>query len=502
LVTWCLAHRKTVIIVTLAAFVVAIGLFKFVPKQFFPASSRPELMVDLWLPQAATFAETEKQVKALEAKLKGDPNIVNITSYVGSGSPRYYMPLDQQFPNLNFGQLTVMTRDEHVREQVVAKIQNLFEHDFPSVRGRVTRLENGPPVGYPIQFRVAGPDEAKLRPIADKVAAIMRSSPYTRQVNTDWSERVKVVRLEIDQDKARALGMTSQQLAYAMQTSLTGITITDFREANRNIDVVGRLTAPERTDLNNLKDAKIYLHDGRFVPLSQIARLKLESEESLVWRRNRMPTISVRADVEGAQAPDVTMALWPEVKKLADALPLGYTIEIGGTQESSVKSQDSITAVMPLMLFTVMTLLMFQLQSISKMVLVLLTAPLGMIGVSAMLFTFQVPFGFVAQLGVIALAGMIMRNSVILVDQIDHDVAAGASLWDAIIESAVRRFRPIMLTAAAAILAMVPLTRSTFWGPMAWAIMGGLLVATLLTLLFLPALYAAWYRVKKPFGAG
>ncbi|GAB3259308.1 efflux RND transporter permease subunit [Chitinimonas naiadis] len=498
LVNWCLSYRKTVILVTVLAFVVSVGLFRFVPKQFFPSSNRPELMVDVWLPQASTYLQTEAQVKALEQKLKGDPNVVSVTSYVGNGSPRFYLPLEQQLPNLNFAQLMVMTKNEHVRDEVFVKIQKLFESDFPLVRGRVTRLENGPPVGYPLQFRVSGPDQAKIKVIAEQVAALMRANPNVRHVNTDWSERVKVMRLEVDQDKARALGMTSQQLSMALQTSLSGVTVTQYREYDRTIDVVARLDTPERTDLNNLKDAKVYLGGGKYIPVSQIAHLKLESEESLIWRRNRMPTISVRADVEGAQAPDVTMALWPKVKQLSDTLPLGYGIAIGGSQESSLRSQGSIVAVMPLMLLTVMTLLMFQLQNIGKMVLVLLTAPLGMIGVAAILLLFQVPFGFVAQLGVIALAGMIMRNSVILVDQIDQHTKEGEHPWHAIVESAVRRFRPIMLTAAAAILAMVPLTRSTFWGPMAWSIMGGLLVATVLTLLFLPALYAAWYGVKKP----
>ncbi|HEY9101326.1 efflux RND transporter permease subunit [Chitinimonas sp.] len=501
LVSWCLDYRKTVIVITVLAFVVSVGLFRFVPKQFFPSSNRPELMVDVWLPQASTYLQTEAQVKALEQKLKGDPNIESVTSYVGNGSPRFYLPLEQQLPNLNFAQLMVMTKNEHVRDQVLVKIQKLFETDFPLVRGRVTRLENGPPVGYPVQFRVSGPDQTRIKGIAEQVAALMRDNPAVRNVNTDWSERVKVVRLEVDQDKARALGMTSQQLSTALQTSLSGITVTQYREYDRTIDVVARLDAPERTDLDNLKDAKVYLGAGKYVPVSQIAHLKLESEESLIWRRNRMPTISVRADVEGAQAPDVTMALWPKVKALSDSLPIGYGIEIGGSQESSLRSQGSIVAVMPLMLLTVMTLLMFQLQNIGKMVLVLLTAPLGMIGVAAILLLFQVPFGFVAQLGVIALAGMIMRNSVILVDQIDQHTREGEHPWHAIVESAVRRFRPIMLTAAAAILAMVPLTRSTFWGPMAWSIMGGLLVATVLTLLFLPALYATWYGVKKPLDA-
>ncbi|MBV8657934.1 MAG: efflux RND transporter permease subunit [Burkholderiales bacterium] len=501
LVTWCIEHRFTVILITVAAFAISMGAFKFVPKQFFPNSDRPELMVDMWLPQASSFEQTDSQVKLIEKRLQGDPNIVSVTSYVGAGAPRFFLPLDQQLSNLNFAQLTVMTRDEHVREQVAAKIEGMFERDFPLVRGRVSRLESGPPVGYPVQFRVYGPDATKLWPVVDKIEELMRRNPHVRHVNTDWGERVKVVRIVVDQDKARALGVSSQQISMALQNSLSGVSVTQYREYDRDVEVVTRLEQAERTNLDNLRDAKILLPNGKYVVVSQLGTLKLDSEDSIIWRRNRMPTIAVRADVSGAQAPDITMSMWPEIKKIRDALPIGYGIDIGGSQESSNIAQGSIMAVMPFALLAMTTILMLQLQSISKMVLVLLTAPLGMIGVTAILAFFQVPFGFVAQLGVLALAGMIMRNSVILVDQIGQHMAEGGSVWDAIVESAVRRFRPIMLTAAAAILAMIPLTRSTFWGPMAWAIMGGLLVATLLTLFFLPALYAAWYRVQKPQAA-
>jgi multidrug efflux pump len=491
-------HRRLVIGATLAAFAGSIALFGLVPKQFFPASDRPELMVDLWLPQAATFEASQREVQALEARLRDDPDVVAVTSYVGNGSPRFYLPLDVQTPNLNLGELMVMTRGGAARERVLAKIQDLFDHDFPLVRGRVNRLENGPPVGYPVQFRVFGQDNRQLQSIADEVAAIMRADPHLRRVNQDWGERIKRVRVDVDQDKARALGITSHQIQTALQASLSGNSITEYREGDKDIDVVTRLVAPERTDLNNLKDARIYLRNGKFVPVSQLARLTLESEDSVLWRRNRVPTITVRADVAGAEAPDVTMALKPKMDELAARLPLGYGIDVGGAAESSSKAQASIFAVMPVTIIVVLLLLMVQLHDIKKMALVLLTAPLGMIGVAAILAAFRIPFGFVAMLGVIALAGMIIRNSVILVVQIDHDVAAGAPLWHAIVESAVRRLRPIVLTALAAILAMVPLTRSVFWGPMAWAIMGGLAVATLLTLLFLPALYASWYRAKRP----
>jgi multidrug efflux pump len=495
----CLAHRRTVIGITLAAFVASIALFRAaVPQQFFPASDRPELMVDLWMPQAATFEASQREVMALEAKLKGDPDVVAVTSYVGSGSPRFYLPLDVQTPNLNLGEMMVMTKGGEARERVLAKITALFENDFPLVRGRVNRLENGPPVGYPVQFRVYGTDNRQVQAVADQVSAILRAEPHVRRVNQDWGERLKRLKVEVDQDKARALGISSREIQSALQGSLSGTTITQYREGDDGIDVVARLVEPERSDLNNLKDAKIYLRGGKFVPVSQVARLELDSEDSVLWRRNRIPTLTVRADVEGAEAPDVTTALKPQIDALAKTLPLGYGIELGGAQESSAKAQASIMAVMPMAIVAILLLLMLQLQDMKKMALVLATAPLGIIGVAAVLAAFRIPFGFVAMLGVIALAGMIIRNSVILVVQIDHDLSTGASLWDAIVESAVRRLRPIVLTALAAILAMIPLTHSVFWGPMAWAIMGGLAIATLLTLVFLPALYAWAYRAQRP----
>jgi len=500
-VQWCLVHRKMVIGVTAAAFVGSIALFQLVPQQFFPASDRPELMVDLWLPQAATLEASQREVIALENKLRGDPDVVAVTSYVGTGSPRFYLPLDVQTPNLNLGEMMIMTRGGAARERVLAKVQRLFDDDFPLVRGRVNRLENGPPVGYPVQFRVFGSDPAQVQALADQVAQVLRSHPHVRRVNQDWGERLKRVQVDVDQDKARALGITSREIKRALQGALDGTTITTYREGDDDIDVMARLVQAERSDLNNLKDTRIYLRNGRFVPVSQLARLTLDSEDSVLWRRNRIPTLTVRADVAGAEGPDVTQALQPRIDALAQTLPLGYGIEVGGAQESSAKARGSILAVMPLAIVAILVLLMMQLQSIRKMAIVLLTAPLGLIGVSAMLAAFRIPFGFVAMLGVIALAGMIIRNSVILVVQIDHDLAAGAPLWDAIVESTVRRLRPIVLTALAAILAMIPLTHSVFWGPMAWAIMGGLAVATLLTLLFLPALYACLTRAVQPLAA-
>jgi multidrug efflux pump subunit AcrB len=495
----CLRRRGAVLGLTLALFVGSIGLFRAVPQQFFPASSRPELVVDLWLPQGAGFAATEAAATALEDRLLDDKDVAAVTGYLGVGSPRFYLPLDVQLPNLNFAQLIVMTRGENVRDAVLARIEGHFRRDFPNVRGRVSRLENGPPVGYPVQLRVSGPDAARLAPVIAQVEAVLRADPQVRNINTDAGERLQVVRLDVDQDKARALGITTREIAGATQNSLSGHATTQYREGDQLIDVVARLDEAERTDLDNLKDAKVYLRDGRFVPLSQVARLSLGSEDSVLRRRDRMASVTVRADVvAGAQGPDVTARVWPAIEKIAAALPLGYRIEIGGAAESSAESQASIAAVVPLAIGVILVLLMIQLHSMKKMALALATAPLGLIGVAAVLAGLRVPFGFVAMLGTIALAGMIMRNSVILIDQIGQDLEAGLAPWDAVVGSTLRRFRPIVLTALAAILAMVPLTHSTFWGPMAWAIMGGLTVATLLTLLVLPVSYAALYRIASP----
>ncbi|OWY37964.1 multidrug transporter AcrB [Xenophilus sp. AP218F] len=499
LLVWCLAHRKTVIAATLALFLLSLGAFKLlVAQQFFPSSNRPELMVDMWLPRGASYQATLQQVEKMEKLAKADPNVVSVTSYVGYGSPRFYLPLDQQQQHVNYAQLMVMTRDEHLREEVKRKLEQAFDNDFPLVRGRVTRLENGPPVGYPVQFRVMGPDHDQVRAIANRVEALMRAHPGARHLNQNWGEQVKSLRIDIDQDKARALGLNSQQLSQQLQMLISGATISDYREDDQAISIVARLNHGERNDVAGLGNLMIQTASGRFVPVSQIGHIRYAPEESIIWRRNRLPTITVSADVgEGAQGADVSAQLWPKLQQLQNGLPMGYHIEMGGTMESSGKSQRAIAAVAPLMIVVVLTLLMLQLQSFQRTLMVVLTAPLGMIGVTLTLILFQAPFGFVAMLGVIALSGMIMRNSVILVDQIEHDIREGIDRYEAIVGSTIRRFRPIMLTALAAILAMIPLTRSTFWGPMAVAIMGGLLVATVLTLLFLPALYAQWFGVRR-----
>ncbi|MEI7613957.1 MAG: efflux RND transporter permease subunit [Betaproteobacteria bacterium] len=508
-VDWCLRRRWWVIGATIAAFSLSLVAFNTtIEKQFFPASSRTELLVDLWLPQGASLASTAEQSKKIENLLLNEPEIKKsvkyFSSYIGNGSPRFYLPLDQQLFNDNFSQFVVVTHDIEAREDLKQRLETYFadtntdwKGGLANARIRVLRLENGPPVGFPVQFRVSGENIDEIRRISEDVATVMRANPHLMDVNFDWNEMSKAVRLEIDQDRARALGISSLDLSNALNLLQTGFSITQMRERDLLVDVVIRATGDERARLSALADIPVRTASGRSVPLAQVVKIRYELEDGLIIRRNRLPTITVRADIrDNVQAPVISAQIDPQLNSLREKLPPGFRIELGGTTEESAKGEESIKAVMPIMLVAVITLLMMQLQSIGRTVLVLLTAPLGLIGVAMALLVFHVPFGFVANLGVIALSGMIMRNSVILVDQIDQDEKAGKPTWEAIVGSTVRRFRPIMLTAAAAILAMIPLTRSVFWGPMAVAIMGGLIVATLLTVFFLPALYAAWYRVK------
>ena len=497
-VTWCVRFRKTVLLATGLLFAAALVGFALVEQQFFPSSNRPELLIDLSLPEGASIRATHAEVLKMEKLLGKDADIEQHSVYVGGGAPRCYLPLDIQLPNPSFAQFVVLSKSNDARERVFKRVTAALETDFPMVRGRVNRLENGPPVGYPVQFRVSGPNPATVKSLAAEAAAVVRDNAHVFNVHLDWNERAKVVKVNVDQDKARALNINSAQLSAVLNSILTGYSITFLREGDKLIEVLARAEAAERMDIGAIGDYNIPLTGGRTVPLSQLATVSYELEDGVVWHRNRLPTVTVRADIQGnIQAPVVTAQIDPLLKPLRDKLPPGYFIDIGGAVEESAKGQASVAAVMPLMIFVTITLLMIQLQSISRTCLVLLTAPLGLIGATFFLLLFNIPFGFVAMLGVIALSGMIMRNSVILVDQIEQDIAAGKPPWEAIIGSTVRRFRPIMLTAAAAILAMIPLTRSDFWGPMAVAIMGGLLVATVLTLLFLPALYAAWFRVKE-----
>jgi multidrug efflux pump len=499
---WCVAHRKTVLVATAALFLLSVLAFRFVPQQFFPASSRPELMVDLRLPQGSSFAATESVVKRFERTLDEEPGIESYVGYVGQGSPRFYLPLDQQLAHANFAQFVILTNGIKEREAVRARLIALFDRDYQGLRANITRLENGPPVGFPVQFRVSGEDIPTVRRYAERVAERMRENPNVSNVQFDWDEKAKVIRVEIDQEKVRLLGLSSQDLSTFLNTSLNGLNVTHYRERDKLIEVLMRGAIDERAKLSYLQDLALPTRSGKSVPLSQIATISYGFEDGIVWRRNRLPTVTVRANVYGkVQAPVVAAQIEPTLAAIKASLPPGYSLETGGAVEDSARGQKSVAAGVPLFLLVVLTVLIVQLQSFARVAMVLLTAPLGLIGVTAFMLLFNQPFGFVAMLGTIALSGMIMRNSVILVDQIDQDIRTGHAPWEAVVEATVRRFRPIVLTAAAAVLAMIPLTRSAFFGPMAVAIMGGLLVATALTVLFLPALYAAWFRVTAPVRA-
>ncbi|WP_316149261.1 efflux RND transporter permease subunit [Cupriavidus sp. BIC8F] len=501
LVDWCVTWRKVVIAITLVAFALGIYAFKFVEKQFFPDSSRPELMVELWMPEGTSFAQMETEAKRFEQLVGKDREVESLTTFVGTGAPRFYLPLDQIFPQTNVAQVIVMPVSTEVRDALRRRIIKLMDAEFPYLRGRVKLLPNGPPVAYPVQFRVIGPDAAGVRQLADQIKAEMRANPNTVGVNDNWNENVKMLRLEIDQDKARALGVTTNAIARVTQTVLSGVPVGQYRDGDKLIDILMRTPRNERDAISDLNNMLVPTNTGRMVPLTQVARVMLRSEPGVVWRENRDFGVTVQSDVvDGIQGPTVTAQINPKLDKLRAQLPPGYRITVAGAEEESGKAGASIAAQLPLCIFIIFTLLMLQLHSFSRATMVFLTGPLGLIGAAATLLLLRAPMGFVAQLGITALLGMIIRNSVILVDQIEQDVSAGVPQWTAIVEAAVRRFRPIILTAAAAVLAMIPLSRSMFWGPMAVAIMGGLIIATVLTLLFLPALYAAWFRVRRPEG--
>jgi multidrug efflux pump len=469
-----------------------------VQQQFFPDSSRPEIMVDLWFPEGTSFAANEETTKRVEQRLLKEAGVSSVSAWIGSGVPRFYLPLDQVFPQTNVSQFIVLAENLKARESLYAKLPTVLAQEFPEARGRVKLLPNGPPVPYPVQFRVVGPDPIALRERADEVKAVMRQSPNTRGVNDNWNESVKVMRLEIDQAKARALGVSSQSIAQATRTTLSGTNVGQFREGDKLIDIVLRQPLDERNAISDIGNAYLPTASGKSIPLTQIAKPVFAWEPGVMWRENRDYAITVQGDiVAGLQGATVTQELLPRLKAAEAKWPAGYRIEVAGAVEESAKGSSSIAAGLPLMLFITFTLLMLQLHSFSRAMLVFLTGPLGIAGVAFALLVLDRPFGFVALLGVIALMGMIQRNSVILIDQIEQDRARGVPTWNAIVESAVRRLRPIVLTAAAAVLAMIPLSRSVFWGPMAVAIMGGLIVATVLTLLALPAMYAAWFRVRR-----
>ena len=502
-VDWCVRRRWTTLAITLAIFALGLVGMGRVQQQFFPDSSRPEVMVELWYPEGTSFAANEEVTLRVEQRLLQQVGVKNVATWVGSGTPRFYLPLDQVFPQSNVSQFIVQAASLGEREQLRRSLPALLATEFPEARGRVKLLPNGPPVPYPVQFRVIGSDPAVLRQRADEVKTVMRANTHMIGVNDNWNESVKAVRLEIDQEKARALGVSSQSIAQAARTMFTGTTVGQYREGDRLIDIVLRQTQDERDTISGIANAYLPTASGRSIPLTQIARPVFSWEPGVMWRSGRDYAITVQGDlVEGMQGATITEQLLPELRTLEARWQAtggnGVRIEVAGAVEESSKGSSSIVAGVPIMLFIVFTLLMLQLHSFSRSMLVFLTGPLGIAGVAGALLLLGRPFGFVALLGVIALMGMIQRNSVILIDQIELNRAAGRSTWDSIVTAAVWRMRPIALTAAAAVLAMIPLSRNVFWGPMAVAIMGGLIVATVLTLLALPAMYAAWFRVKKP----
>jgi multidrug efflux pump len=494
-----LERRWWVIGATVAALGIAIVGSRLVPQQFFPNSDRPELVVELRLKEGSSFAATTEQVKKMEAVLAKDEDVKFFTAYTGAGQPRFYLALNPELPNPGYAVFIVMTKGLEARERVRSRLMASVNEEFPQVWVRVTRLELGPPVGFPVQFRVVGPDTQKVREIAREVEAVVAASPKVRDVQLDWNDPVRTLKVDLDQDKARALGLAPADVAFVTQTFLNGATLSRLREHEDLIDIVARAVPSERLNLDTLKDVNLYTREGTVVPLSQVARVRYELEEPVLWRRNRDMAITVRADVkDGEQGVSATQEIRPMLKDIEAKLPFGYRIDVGGAVEESDKANRALMAVFPGMLVTILTILMLQLQSFSRMTMVFLTAPLGLVGVVAALLIFQAPLGFVAILGITALSGMIMRNAVILVDQIQSETARGVDAWNAVVDAAVHRTRPVALTAAATVLAMIPLTRSVFWGPMAIAIMGGLTVATLLTIFFVPALYAAWFRVERP----
>ena len=496
---WGVRHRLIVLALTLVAFFVGITGFKYVPKSFFPESTRLELLVDLWFPEGTGIAETDARTREIEKKIMADADQAYIASFVGEGAPRFYLPLDQQLRNPNFSEVLVVAKDLAARERLVGKIRAMVGADYPSIRFKVDRLFNGPPVGWAVQMRVTGPDRKEVRRVADRVTDAFRADPIVSTVHDDWLEPVPALRLVVDQDRARALGVTSQAIRQTLQGALSGLPIGEFRPGDETVSIVVRQGESRRDLLTAVEETYVTTASGRAVPMSQVAHVVPVMEPGIEWRRNRLPSITVRGIIpDGTPSNDVTQRIYDGLKPLRDGLAPGYSIEMQGAVEESAKSQDSIAAKAPIMILVMMVLLMIQLQHFGKTMLVFMTAPLGLIGASAALLLTNSAFGFVAILGVIALAGIIMRNAVILIDQIDQDMAAGHHPWHATIEAAVRRFRPIMLTAAAAVLALIPIAQSAFWGPMAYAMMGGILAATVLTIIVLPAAFALFFRVHEP----
>ena len=496
---WCLSHRKPVLLATLACFGISLFLMGFVKQEFFPASIRPELIVELRLPEGASIAATEKEAARFAQYFDGDAQVANYSYYVGQGAPRFVLTADPVLPNPTYAQFVIVAKDLAARNVLEKKVNSLLTEEFAAVRGNVKFLKTGPASAYPVMLRISGYDHDKVRELACQIRDRLAANPHLVDVNLDWSEKSKIMRLTIDQDKARMLGVTTQSLSNSLQALVSGSTAAEFREQDRTVGIVFRIDEQNRNDLSKLKDLSIPLGSGKYVPLDQVAKISYEAEEGLIWRRDLKPTITIQANTaSGVMGDDAAKEAYQSLQDMRDSLPSGYSLEIGGPLEMSMKSTRWLMQPIPAMIIIILTLLMFQLQDVSKMVITLLTAPLGIIGVSVGLLLTGKPMGFVVQLGILALAGIIMRNSVILIDQISQHLLNGEPLWDAIINATITRFRPIMLTAAAAILGMVPLISSVFWGPMAVAIAAGLLGATILTLLVLPTIYAAWYKAVPP----
>jgi multidrug efflux pump subunit AcrB len=487
------------IAITVGLFAISLYGTRFIPEQFFPSSDRPELLVDLKLQDNASILATREVAEEFDQILAADPDVERFSTYVGEGAIRFYLPIDVALPNDFFAQSVVVTKGLKQRDLVRARLEQTLTARFPQLVARIYPLELGPPVGWPVKFRVMGPDPTQVRTIALEAADLLGATPGVRNVNFDWVEPARVMRIQINQDQARQLGLSSQDVALALNGVVTGTTVTQLRDSIYLIDVVARAGHKERTSLESLRSLQISLANGRVVPLRQIASFDYDEEYPIVWRRNRVPTLIVQTDVvPGLMPATVVKAVQPRIDKLAASLPNGYRIEAGGSVEESAKAKTSVLAVVPAMILVVLTVLTFQLQSFQRVLLVLSVAPLGLIGVVAALLLAQAPLGFVAILGVLALGGMIARNSVILIDQVEHERAAGQHPWDAVVTAAMHRTRPILLTASATTLAMIPIGPTVFWGPMAFAIIGGLAVATVLTLIFLPALYVAWFRIAEP----
>lgn len=496
IVTWAVDHRYMVIAGVIGIFLLACLGFVVVQKQFFPYAERLELFIQIQSPEGASITASRRAAQETEELLKNDADVDYFSTYIGQGPPRFWLGLNPQLPKESYAEIVVLAKDPAARERLKARLENaVAQGAVAQARVHIERFSYGPPVGMPVLFRVIGPDALKVRDIAYQVRDIMRSDPGVEEPHLSWNEQTPVMRLVIDQDRARLLGVTPQDVSNRLNLLISGVTVTKLRDGVDQVPVVMRASPEERGELGHIADLVIFTRDGKQVTASQVARIVPDHEEPLIWRRNRNMMVKVQTGVkDGVQAPDVSSRIWPQLAQIREALPPGYRIEMGGAIEESTKGNSSIFSIFPMVVLIMLTLVMLQLQDFTRAGLVMMSAPLGVIGASLALNVAHAPFGFVALLGLFALSGMDMRNSIILVDQVRQDLENGATYREAIIGATVRRTRPVMLTALAAILAMIPLSRSAFWGPMALTVMGGLFVATFLTVLFLPALYAAWFR--------